>query len=162
MYDLNVTGSAIADNNGRGIAAEKLRSSLHVHDTSVSNSNHVAGIHVLGGAADINITSSRISFNHGDGINVTVTGGNRNVSRTSISSNQGYGFAVWLNDSSSSEYVAFNQTTVVEYSEIFRNKDIGVLVSFGKRLFIIKSALILAQSHLHHSELLQMIKLPEK
>ncbi|XP_043270872.1 protein bark beetle isoform X2 [Venturia canescens] len=128
MYDLNVTGSAIADNNGRGIAAEKLRSSLHVHDTSVSNSNHVAGIHVLGGAADVNVTSSRISFNHGDGINVTVTGGNRNISRTSISSNQGHGFAVWLNDSSSTEYIPSNQTTVVEYSEIFRNKDCGVLI----------------------------------
>ncbi|XP_015594324.1 protein bark beetle isoform X2 [Cephus cinctus] len=128
MYDLNVTGSTIADNNGRGIAVEKLRSALHIHDTSVSNNNHVGGVHVLGGAADVNVTESRISFNRGDGINITVIGGNRNISRTSISSNQGYGFAVWLNDSSYTEYIHFNQTTVVEYSEIFRNKDIGVLV----------------------------------
>nr|XP_034174512.1 protein bark beetle [Osmia lignaria] len=127
-YDLNVTGSVIAGNNGRGIAVEKLRSALHVHETSVSSNKHVAGVHVSGGAADVNITSSRISFNTGDGVNITVTGGNRNISRTSISSNQGYGFAVWLNDSSSTEYVYFNQTTVVEYSQIFRNKDIGILV----------------------------------
>lgn len=128
-YDLNVTGSIVAGNNGRGIAVEKLRSALHVHETSVSNNKYLAGVHVLGGAADVNITSSRISFNTGDGVNITLTGGNRNVSRTSISSNQGYGFAAWFNDSSTTEYVYFNQTTVVEYSQIFRNKDIGILVS---------------------------------
>ncbi|XP_043526927.1 protein bark beetle [Frieseomelitta varia] len=128
IYDLNVTGSVIAGNNGRGIAVEKLRSALHVHETSVSSNKHLAGVHVLGGAADVNITSSRISFNTGDGVNITLTGGNRNVSRTSISSNQGYGFAVWLNDSTATEYIYFNQTTVVEYSQIFRNKDIGILV----------------------------------
>ncbi|XP_054002830.1 protein bark beetle [Hylaeus anthracinus] len=127
-YDLNVTGSTIAGNNGRGIAVEKLRSALHIQETSVSSNKHVAGVHVLGGAADVNITGSRISFNTGDGVNITHTGGNRNVSRTSISSNQGYGFAVWLNDSASTEYVYFNQATVVEYSQIFRNKDVGVLV----------------------------------
>lgn len=124
-----MTGSTIAGNNGRGIAAEKLRSALHIHETSVSNNEHVAGVHVLGGAMDVNITGSRVSFNQGDGINITVTGGNRNVSRSSISSNRGYGFAVWLNDSSATEYVHFNQSTVIEYSQIFRNKDIGVLVS---------------------------------
>nr|XP_003703916.1 PREDICTED: uncharacterized protein LOC100876764 [Megachile rotundata] len=127
-YDLNVTGSVIAGNNGRGIAVEKLRSALHVHETSVSNNKHVAGVHVLDGVADVNITGSRISFNTGDGVNITVTGGNRNISRTSISSNQGYGFAVWLSGNSSTDYVYFNQSTVVEYSQIFRNKDIGVLV----------------------------------
>nr|KAF7437889.1 hypothetical protein H0235_000280 [Vespula pensylvanica] len=127
-YDLNVTGSTIASNNGRGIVAEKLRSALHIHETSISSNEHAAGVHVLYGTADVNVTGSRISFNQGDGINITVTGGNRNVSRTSISSNSGYGFALWLNDSSSTEYVYFNQTTVVEYSQIFRNKDIGVLV----------------------------------
>ncbi|XP_031785209.1 protein bark beetle isoform X2 [Nasonia vitripennis] len=127
-YDLNVTGSTIADNSGRGIAAEKLRSALHIDNTAVSNNRHVAGVHVLGGVPEVNVTGSRIAFNRGDGINITVTGGSRNVSRSSISSNRGYGFAVWLNDSSSTEYVPFNQTTVVEYSEIFRNQDIGILV----------------------------------
>ncbi|EFN78073.1 Lysyl oxidase-like protein 4 [Harpegnathos saltator] len=128
MYDLNVTGSTIAGNIGRGVAVENLRSALHIHETSVSNNYHVAGVHVLGGAMDVNITGSRISFNQGDGVNITVTGGNRNVSRSSISSNLGYGFAVWLNDSTATQYVNFNQTTVIEYSQIFRNKDIGVLV----------------------------------
>ncbi|KAK0090170.1 hypothetical protein PV325_002595 [Microctonus aethiopoides] len=128
IYDLNVTNSAIADNNGRGIVAERLRSLLHIHDTSVTNNNHIAGIHVLNGVPDINITSSRISFNNGAGVNITVSGGNRNISRSTISSNRGYGLAIWLNDSLSNEYIHFNQTTVIEYSEIFRNKDIGVLI----------------------------------
>lgn len=108
---------------------EKLRSAVHIHGTSISTNEHVAGVHVLNGAMDVNITNSRISFNQGDGINITVTGGNRNISRSSISSNRGYGFAVWLNDSSTTEYIKHNQTTVIEYSQIFRNKDIGVLVS---------------------------------
>ncbi|XP_070163334.1 protein bark beetle [Polyergus mexicanus] len=127
-YDLNVTGSTIAGNNGRGIVVEKLRSALNIHETSISNNEHVAGVHILGGAMDVNITDSRISFNQGDGVNITVTGGNRNVSHSSISSNRGFGFAVWLNDSSATEYVYFNQSTVIEYSQIFRNKDIGVLI----------------------------------
>jgi hypothetical protein len=131
-YDLNVTSSTIADNNGRGIAAERLRSALHIDDTSVSNNRHVAGVHVLGGVPDVNVTGSRIAFNRGDGINMTVTGGSRNISRTSISSNRGYGIAVWLNGSSTTEYLHFNQTTVVEYSEIFRNQDIGILVSYNR------------------------------
>jgi len=124
-----VTGSIITSNNGRGIIVENLRSALHIHETSVSDNDHVAGVHVLGGAMDVNITDSRISFNQGDGVNITVKGGNRNVSHSSISSNNGYGFAVWLNDSVATEYVHFNQSTVIEYSQIFRNKDIGVLVS---------------------------------
>jgi len=124
-----VTGSIITSNNGRGIIVENLRSALHIHETSVSDNDHVAGVHVLGGAMDVNITDSRISFNQGDGVNITVKGGNRNVSHSSISSNSGYGFAVWLNDSIATEYVHFNQSTVIEYSQIFRNKDIGVLVS---------------------------------
>ncbi|KAL6268222.1 hypothetical protein P5V15_001333 [Pogonomyrmex californicus] len=126
--DLNVTSSIITGNNGRGIVVEKLRSALHIHETSISNNDHVAGVHVLGGAMDVNITDSRISFNQGDGVNITVTGGNCNMSRSSISSNSGYGFVVWLNDSLSTEYVYFNQSTVIEYSQIFRNKDIGVLI----------------------------------
>lgn len=134
-YDLNVTGSTITSNNGRGIVAEKLRSALHIHETSVSNNQHVAGVHVLGGAMDVNITDSRISFNQGDGINITVTGGSRNVSHSSVSSNRGYGFAVWLNDSSATEYEYFNQTTVIEYSQILCNTDIGILVCESCRIF---------------------------
>lgn len=85
----------------------------------------------------MNITKSRISFNTGDGVNITVTGGNRNVSRSTISSNRGYGFAVWLNESSSQQYLHFNQTTAVEYSAIFQNSDVGILVrNFFEQRFL--------------------------
>lgn len=129
-YDLNVTGSMVADNDGRGIAVDNLRSQVHVLGSSVSNSGHVAGVHVTSGAGDVNVTSSRISFNRGDGVNVTYTGGNRNVSRSSLASNAGYGLAVWLNQTGAAdrqEYVAFNQTAVVEYSEFVGNLETGVL-----------------------------------
>lgn len=129
-YDLNVTKSVIADNGGRGISIENLRSQIHVHASAVSNNGHVAGINVRSGAGDVNVTDSRISFNQGDGVNVTYFGGNRNISRTSLSSNSGYGFAVWLNETKSKdrqEFLAFNQTTVVEYSDIFKNLETGIL-----------------------------------
>ncbi|KAI8422542.1 hypothetical protein MSG28_006346 [Choristoneura fumiferana] len=127
VYDLNVTDSIISDNNGRGVAIENLRSLIHIHRTSISNNNHVAGLQVVSGAGDINVTESRISFNQGDGINITVTGGNRNISRSILSSNQGFGMAVWINNTRETEYIPINQTTVVEYSEIFKNLDIGIL-----------------------------------
>lgn len=126
-YDLNVTDTIISDNNGRGVVIENLRSQIHIHRTSISNNNHVAGLQVVNGAGDINITESRISFNQGDGVNITVTGGNRNISRSIISSNQGYGIAVWINNTHETEYIPVNQTTTVEYSEIFKNLEIGIL-----------------------------------
>ncbi|CAH2236667.1 jg20886 [Pararge aegeria aegeria] len=126
-YDLNVTDTIISDNNGRGVVIENLRSQIHIHRTSISNNNHVAGLQVVSGAGDVNVTESRISFNQGDGVNITVTGGNRNISRSTISSNQGYGIAVWINNTQETEYVPLNQTTVVEYSEIFKNLEVGIL-----------------------------------
>lgn len=129
-YDLNVTKSDIADNGGRGIAIDNLRSQIHVHRSAVSNNGHAAGVHVTSGAGDVNVTDSRISFNHGGGINITYYGGNRNISRTSISSNAGYGFAVWLNETTvkdRQEFLAFNQTTVIEYSDIIKNLETGIL-----------------------------------
>lgn len=126
-YDLNVTDTIISDNNGRGVAIENLRSQIHIHRTSISNNNHVAGLHIVSGAGDINITESRISFNIGDGINITVTGGSRNISKSIISSNQGYGVAIWMNNTKETEYILVNQTTCVEYSEIFKNLDVGIL-----------------------------------
>lgn len=125
-HDLLVKSAHIADNNGRGLAYDNLRSQLHVHNSTVTNNNHVAGIHVTSGAGDINVTDSRISFNVGDGINITYTGGNRNISKTMISSNKGYGVAVWLNDTKETEYIYQNQTTVVQYSQIFKNLETGV------------------------------------
>ncbi|KAJ2949950.1 hypothetical protein O0L34_g11275 [Tuta absoluta] len=127
FYDLNVTDSIISDNNGRGVIIENLRSQVHIHRSSISNNNHVAGLQVVNGAGDVNVTESRISFNQGDGINITVTGGNRNISKSIISSNQGYGIAVWINNTQETEYIPVNQTTVVEYSEIFKNLDVSIL-----------------------------------
>ncbi|XP_061730021.1 protein bark beetle isoform X1 [Cydia pomonella] len=127
VYDLNVTDTIISDNNGRGVVIENLRSQIHIHRTSISNNNHVAGLQVVNGAGDVNVTESRISFNQGDGINITVTGGNRNISRSILSSNQGYGVAVWINNTQETEYLPTNQTTVIEYSEIFKNLDVGIL-----------------------------------
>ncbi|KAF5303544.1 hypothetical protein FQR65_LT08145 [Abscondita terminalis] len=126
-YELNVSRSDVSRNSGRGIAFDNLRSQIHVHDTSISENDHVAGLHVTSGVGDINVTSSKISFNRGDGINITYTGGNRNISKSSISSNKGYGIAVWLNDTAETEYNFINQTTVIEYSEMIKNVDIGIL-----------------------------------
>ncbi|XP_045480313.1 protein bark beetle isoform X1 [Harmonia axyridis] len=127
IFDLNVSNSEVSDNLGRGIVVDNLRSQLHVHKSSVSKNQYVAGVHVTSGVGDINVTDSKIFFNNGDGINVTYTGGSRNISRTSISSNQGYGVAIWLNHTTETEYVFTNQSTVLQYSEIYKNIDVGVL-----------------------------------
>lgn len=126
-FDINVSNSDISENSGRGVAVDNLRSQLLVYKSSVSKNEHVAGIHVTSGVGDVNITESRVSFNEGDGINVTYTGGSRNISRSSISSNKGYGIAIWLNNTEETEYIFVNQTSVVQYSEIYKNLDIGVL-----------------------------------
>lgn len=126
-FDLNVSNSDISENLGRGVSIDNLRSQVHIHKSAVSKNEHVAGLHVTSGVGEVNVSDSRISFNEGDGINVTYTGGSRNISRSSISSNKGYGIAVWLNDTAETEYILVNQTSVVEYSEIYKNLDIGVL-----------------------------------
>lgn len=72
-----------------------MQSHIHVQRSAVSNNNHIAGVHVLYGAGDVNITDSRIAFNVGDGVNISFTGGNTNVTRSSLSSNKGYGLALW-------------------------------------------------------------------
>ncbi|XP_075153568.1 C-type lectin domain-containing protein bark beetle isoform X2 [Haematobia irritans] len=129
-FDLRVAESTVQDNGGRGIAVDSLRSRIHVHASSVSGNGHVAGVHVTSGAGDVNITETNISYNQGGGINITYVGGNRNVSRSYVDFNRGYGIAVWLNETTDPErveYIAFNQTTAVEYSHINSNLDVGIL-----------------------------------
>ncbi|KAF7287908.1 hypothetical protein GWI33_000255 [Rhynchophorus ferrugineus] len=127
VFDLNVSNSDISDNVGRGVSVDNLRSQVHVHKTSLAKNEHVAGLHVTSGAGDINVTESRISFNEGDGINITYTGGARNISRSIISSNNGYGIAIWLNNTKETEFEFINQTSVVQYNEIYKNLDVGIL-----------------------------------
>lgn len=126
-FDLNVSNTDVSDNIGRGIAVDNLRSQVHVHKSSISKNEHVAGIHVTSGVGDVNVTESRVSFNEGDGINITYTGGARNISRSSISSNKGYGVAIWLNNTKETEFLFVNQISVVQYNEIYKNLGIGVL-----------------------------------
>lgn len=126
-YDLNVSRSDISENNGRGVVVDNLKSHVHIHDSSISKNNHAAGFQVTSGVGNVNVTRSRISFNEGDGINITYTGGCRNISRSWITSNEGYGVAVWLNQTKETEYIYLNQSSVVEYSNIIKNLDIGVL-----------------------------------
>ncbi|CAB3370904.1 Hypothetical predicted protein [Cloeon dipterum] len=125
-FDLNITDCVISDNNGRGIGVENMRSVVHLHNSSVSNNNHVAGLHVITGVGDVNITDSRIAFNLGDGVNITHSGGSRNITRSLISSNKGYGVAVYNNVTEA--YVPFLQETIVSHSVIYKNLESGILV----------------------------------
>lgn len=43
-YDINITGSSIVDNNGRGLAVENLKSSVYINQASISNNKHIAGM----------------------------------------------------------------------------------------------------------------------
>ena len=103
-----------------------MRSAVHVHRTTIAEHNHVAALNVIRGAGDVNITHSEIIDNYVDGVNITYGGGNRNVSWSTISNNVGYGFALWLNETTINYPI--HQETVVAYSNISLNYDIGVLV----------------------------------
>ena len=100
-----------------------MRSAVHVHKSVISEHNHVAGLNVNWGAGDVNITHSEIINNYVDGVNITYGGGNRNVSWSTISNNVGYGFALWLNETTINYPVT--QETVVSYSNVSLNHDIG-------------------------------------
>ncbi len=125
-FDLNVTNCVVEDNSGRGIWVESMRGGLHVHRSVVQRHNWAAGVNVNWGAGDVNITHSTITENFVDGINITYGGGSRNVSWSRISDNVGYGMAVWLNETTVNYPV--RQETIVQYSNISLNYDIGVLV----------------------------------
>lgn len=124
--DLNVTGTLVEGNSGRGIWVEAMRSGVHVHKSTVRAHNHVAGVNVNWGAGDVNITHSDIVDNFVDGVNITYGGGNRNISWSKISDNVGMGVAIYLNETTVNHPV--RQETVVAYSNISLNYDIGVLV----------------------------------
>ncbi|ALC38872.1 CG3921 [Drosophila busckii] len=129
-YDLQLKQSSVTRNGGRGVAIERIRSRLHVQGSEVLHNGHVAGVHVASGAGDVNITSSRISYNQGAGINITYYGGNRNISRSLLQANKGYGLAIWLNQTSDKErmeYLPFNQTSVLEYTQLDGNLEQALL-----------------------------------
>lgn len=113
-------------NNGRGIAVENIRSQLIVHSSYVKENTHISGIHVLGGVGHVNISRTEIMSNVGDGLNITYGGGSRNISRSLIAANTRRGIAIWFNETSVK--LPSEQETVVEYSEISRNLEIGILV----------------------------------
>uniref|UniRef100_T1IJ76 SRCR domain-containing protein n=1 Tax=Strigamia maritima TaxID=126957 RepID=T1IJ76_STRMM len=124
--DLNVTDTRIEQNNGRGIAVENIRNALGVHGCEILHHNYVAGVHVLNGSGDVNITSSRITNNNCDGVNISYAGGRQNISYTTVSNNQGRGIAVWFNQSSLFKFDA--QNTILYKSFVLRNMDYGMLV----------------------------------
>ncbi|GAB6022030.1 hypothetical protein CHUAL_006179 [Chamberlinius hualienensis] len=125
-YDLNVTGSTVKDNNGRGVAVENIRSMVHVVSSFITGNKHVAGVHVLGGVGDVNISRTEISSNIGDGVNISYSGGKRNITSCNLIKNTGRGLAVWLNDSRT--YQPAEQYTVLAYSSLLGGGDVAVLM----------------------------------
>ena len=124
--DLNMTESAVTDNNGRGVWVEKMRSDVHIHRSRIHRNNHVAGLHIDWGSGNVNITHSDISHNYAGGVNITYGGGCQNVSWSSLSDNLGRGLALWINETTINEPV--RQEFVLSYSNISLNYDTGVLV----------------------------------
>ena len=125
-YDFLISDSVVERNGGRGVWVEKMRSRVHVQRTTVRGHNYVAGVDVNWGAGDVNITHSDISDNFVDGVNITYGGGNKNVSWSTISNNVGMGLALWFNESTVNAPV--RQETIIQYSNISLNYDIGALV----------------------------------
>lgn len=102
-YDLNITKSYVAGNNGRGIWVENQRAGTIVNHTIVANNSYVSGIHVhseMGPLGDFIVNNSYILTNKGDGLNVTLQGaGYFHVDRSEIRGNEKRGIALWFNES---------------------------------------------------------------
>ena len=45
--DLNVTDTLVADNSGRGVWIEQMRSNVHIHHSQIKRNNHIAGNNVI-------------------------------------------------------------------------------------------------------------------
>lgn len=125
-YDLNVTGSHISNNNGRGIWLRDGVAGASVVETEIQDNTHVAGIHIDGGVGDLVINRSDISGNKGDGINATHAGGYKHIQQSFVRGNSRRGIALWFNETSN--WIPFNFTTHISFSNISSNGDIGVLL----------------------------------
>ncbi|XP_049764444.1 protein bark beetle [Schistocerca cancellata] len=135
--DLLITSSTVADNGGSGIAVDEARSAVILGSTSVSGNSGTAGLRIIGGAAAVNVSNSRIAFNRGDGVNVSHCGGIVNISRSSISSNSRTGLSVWHEMDPALSYTGLQRTVILEYSEIFRNQEVGALIgNFCRESFV--------------------------
>ncbi|UYV80531.1 hypothetical protein LAZ67_19000487 [Cordylochernes scorpioides] len=126
-YDLDIHNSTIANNNGRGVVIEDMRSGLVMNHTRVYGNTHVAGVHVLGGVGDILINNSRIEDNDGDGLNVTYGGGFRRIDRSVFANNTRRGLAFWYNETS--ESIAFNFTLHISRTIVADNRLQGIYLS---------------------------------
>ena len=86
--------------------------------------NERAGIQIVDGAGDVNVTGCSVSHNYGDGINMTYSGGRVNVSYSQVESNAGFGLVAWYNQSSPKLalqqhfIVAFNQFALNDWSAV--------------------------------------------
>lgn len=111
MYGLNITNSRVTSNMGKGVFAWNVRDKVVINNVTISGNQHLAGLHILGGAADIWINRSRIDENWGDGVNISYVGGSIYVNGTSISGNRWRGIAFHYNDSH--PFMPFQQQIVI-------------------------------------------------
>lgn len=124
-YDLNITNSLVTHNGARGVLAENIRSLLHLQGSTLRE-NQMAGVQVLDGAGDVNVTSSVVSYNWGDGVNMTYSGGRVNVSYSTIENNKGHGVVSWFN--LTSPKLALNQEFIIAYNTLTANQWTSVFV----------------------------------
>lgn len=104
-----------------------MRTMVHVVESNVISNKYLAGVHILGGAGDVNLTRTSVGDNFGDGVNVSYAGGRVNLTSCNLARNVGRGLAVWWNESSTVR--PFDHYVVVAYSTVDGNGGIGV--SFG-------------------------------
>lgn len=98
IYGLNISNANVTDNYGKGVFLERIRDRTVIRNATIARNQHIAGIHVRDGAADIWINDTIIENNYGDGINITFAGGSVIINGTSLSNNTMRGCAFHYND----------------------------------------------------------------
>ena len=88
FYGLNVTNSLLINNTGSGVAAINIRDRFALCNVSVDHNEGHAGVLVRGGAADLWLNDTSLSYNWGDGLNVSYAGGSINVNTSRIVGNR--------------------------------------------------------------------------
>ncbi|KAI6213056.1 hypothetical protein M3Y94_00104200 [Aphelenchoides besseyi] len=98
FYGLNVTNSDISNNSMSGIEAINIRDRFALTNMTINN-NERMGVLISGGAADLWVNDTSMSYNWEDGMNVTTAGGSINLNTTRVCGNHMRGFAFHLNTS---------------------------------------------------------------
>ncbi len=128
--EVYINNTQVHNNTQHGVFLENVRNYALVNHTVISHNSYGAGLRVYGGAADIHVNASHISYNNDNGVNITYGGGYRIFNMSSFSHNYGNGINITFNETKvdNRSRIAKHQRTEVFRSHFEYNEGTGVRV----------------------------------